>query len=243
MKTSVCMAVYNGQRYLEKQLSSILEQLGNNDEVIIVNDCSTDNSLSIIDSFLDLRVKVISNSRNLGVIRSFEKALNNTTGDIIFFSDQDDIWLPGKVKAVTDCMKQSQCCAVVSNALVIDKDEKIINDSYFAVRKIGGPGLWKSFYRNNYIGCCMAISSRIKPLILPFPDSIPMHDIWIGMVCDFLGEVRFIQKPLVAYRRHAYNQTTLSGKDWIKITKKRFVLLTLICAKFPSLWLQARFRF
>jgi glycosyltransferase involved in cell wall biosynthesis len=238
MKTSVCMAVYNGQKYLEKQLFSILEQLDSDDEVIIVNDYSTDNSLDIIDSFSDLRIKLISNSSNLGVIRSFEKALNNTTGDIIFFSDQDDIWLPGKVKTVTDCMKQSQCCAVVSDALVIDKDETIIHDSYFVIRKIVGPGVWKSFYRNNYIGCCMAICSSIKPLVLPFPDFIPMHDIWIGIVCDFLGEVKFIHKPLIAYRRHGYNQTPLSGNDWGKIIKKRFVLLILIFTKLPPLWLK-----
>jgi glycosyltransferase involved in cell wall biosynthesis len=243
MKTSVCMAVCNGQRYLENQLSSILEQLNSDDEVIIVDDCSTDDSLSIIDSFSDLRIKVISNSSNLGVIRSFEKALNNTTGDIIFFSDQDDIWLPGKVETVSNYMEQSQYCAVVSNALVIDEDDKIIHDSYFFIRKIGSPGVWKTFYRNNYIGCCMAIRSSIKPLILPFPDSIPMHDIWIGIVCDFIGEVKFIQKPLVAYRRHLHNQTALSGNDWVKIIRKRFVLLILMFTKLPSLWLQERLRF
>lgn len=243
MKSSVCMAVYNGEKYLQQQLSSILEQLEKEDEVIIINDCSTDNSLSIISSFSDPRIQVISNSNNLGVISSFEKALNNAAGDIIFFSDQDDIWLPGKVKTVTDCMKHYQCCAVVSNALVIDEDEKIIHNSYFSIRKIGSPGVWKSFYRNNYIGCCMAICSSIKPLVLPFPDSIPMHDIWIGMVCDFLGEVKFIQSPLVAYRRHSYNQTALSGNDWIKTIKKRFILLVLMFTKLPSLWLQERLHF
>jgi glycosyltransferase involved in cell wall biosynthesis len=242
MKCSVCMAVYNGEEYLKKQLVSILEQLNIEDEIIIVNDASTDNSLCVINSFCDQRIKVINNINNLGVIRSFEKALNQTSGDIIFLADQDDIWTPGKVDETIEYMMKFQCNAVVSDALVIDDQGEIICDSYFTLRQ-SGPGIWKNFYRNSYIGCCMAIRSDVKPFILPFPKSIPMHDAWIGMVCDFLGEVKFVPKQLVAYRRHLANQSELQGKDWNKMINKRFIWLKLMSIELPKLWLKINFQY
>jgi glycosyltransferase involved in cell wall biosynthesis len=240
IKVSVCMAVYNGEKYLQQQLASILNQLEAGDEVIIINDKSPDSSLSIINSFADPRITVFTNPENLGVVHSFEKALNKSTGDIIFFSDQDDIWLPGKVQAVKECITESNCYAVVSNAIVINDIEKVVHDSYFEYRK-SGPGVLKNFYRNSYLGCCMAIHSSIKPFILPFPKTIPMHDEWIGMVSDFLGEVKFIPEPLIAYRRHSFNQTPLSGDNLKKTISKRFTLLKIMLTELPSLWLKKSF--
>jgi glycosyltransferase involved in cell wall biosynthesis len=237
MKFSVCIAVYNGEEYLKKQLVSILEQLNINDEVIIVNDKSSDNSLHVIHSFCDKRIKVLNNVINLGVVHSFERAINQASGDIIFLSDQDDIWMPGKIEVISKYMMESQCRAVVSDALVIDGQEEVICDSYFTLRQ-SGPGIWKNFYRNSYIGCCMAIRSDVKPFILPFPKSIPMHDAWIGMVCDLLGEVKFLPEQLVAYRRHLANQSELQGKDWNKMVRKRFIWLKLMVVELPKLWLK-----
>ncbi len=237
MKFSVCIAVYNGEEYLKQQLVSILEQLNIDDEVIVVNDKSSDDSMNIINSLCDKRITVINNETNLGVVRSFEKALNQTSGDIIFLSDQDDIWMPGKIEVISKYMMESQCRAVVSDALVIDGQEEVICDSYFTLRQ-SGPGIWKNFYRNSYIGCCMAIRSDVKPFILPFPKSIPMHDAWIGMVCDLLGEVKFLPKQLVAYRRHLANQSELQGKDWNKMIHKRFIWLRLMAVELPKLWLK-----
>ncbi len=237
MKFSVCIAVYNGEEYLKKQLISILRQLSINDEVIVVNDKSSDSSLDIINSLCDKRITVLNNITNLGVIRSFEKAIDQASGDIIFLSDQDDVWMPDKIQVISKYMLESQCCAVVSDALVIDSQEEVICDSYFTLRK-SGPGIWKNFYRNSYIGCCMAIRSDVKPFILPFPKSIPMHDAWIGMVCDLLGEVKFLPEQLVAYRRHLANQSELQGKDWNKMIHKRFIWLKLMVFELPKLWLK-----
>ena len=237
MKFSVCIAVYNGEEYLKQQLISILEQLNIDDEVIVVNDKSSDDSLNIINLLCDKRITVINNETNLGVVRSFEKALIQTSGDIIFLSDQDDIWMPRKIEVISKYMMESQCRAVVSDALVIDGQEEVICDSYFTLRQ-SGPGIWKNFYRNSYIGCCMAIRSDVKPFILPFPKSIPMHDAWIGMVCDLLGEVKFLPEQLVSYRRHLANQSELQGKDWNKMIYKRFVWLRLMAVELPKLWLK-----
>ena len=97
MKISVCMASYNGSKYIKNQIQSILIQLNNKDQLIIVDDCSIDNTLQIIKNFKDSRIKLIKNNRNVGVVATFQKAMKFAKGDIIFLSDQDDEWLDNKV--------------------------------------------------------------------------------------------------------------------------------------------------
>ena len=95
---SVCMASFNGNKYIKKQLDSILSQLGIDDEVIIVDDASEDDTVSTIMNFNDPRIKLFENENNTGVIASFERSITLAKGEIIFLSDQDDIWLPNKIQ-------------------------------------------------------------------------------------------------------------------------------------------------
>src|SRR3546814_6979697 len=97
---SVCMGTYNGARWIEIQLGSILSQLSPEDEVVIVDDGSKDDTLDRVASFNDPRVRVLRNGRNRGVDLTFERALGEARGDIIFLSDQDDFWYPNKVETV-----------------------------------------------------------------------------------------------------------------------------------------------
>jgi glycosyltransferase involved in cell wall biosynthesis len=226
-KISVCMAAYNGSAFIKEQINSILCQLKESDELIIVNDCSTDNTLDILQSFNTSKIKIINNAKNLGLVKSFEIALKNSTGDIIFFSDQDDIWLDSKVRKTIDCMHQSQSLVVVSDAKVFNEEGDIIYDSFFKFRN-SGSGLLKNFYKNTYIGCCMAIDTRVIPYILPFPDKNLLHDEWIGLVCEVLGKTRFLPEALIMYRRHSMNQTNMSRFGWRKVFQKRFALIQVI---------------
>ena len=93
---SVCIATYNGEKYLREQLDSILPQLAESDEVIVSDDGSTDGTIDLITSLNDPRIKIVSNSGRKGYVGNFENALKHTTGDYIFLSDQDDIWYPNK---------------------------------------------------------------------------------------------------------------------------------------------------
>ena len=95
--TSVCMATYNGQKYLREQIESILCQLSANDELVISDDHSTDSTVDIIRSYGDSRIKMYANELTKGVTHNFENALNKSKGDIIFLADQDDVWLPNKI--------------------------------------------------------------------------------------------------------------------------------------------------
>lgn len=238
-KLSVCMAAYNGEKYIESQIKSILSQLSFNDELIIVNDFSSDKTLEIIEFINDSRIVVIDNDINLGVIKSFEIAISKSSGDIIFLSDQDDVWFPEKVNKILKFISKNEYLAVITDAKVVDEDNTIIYDSYFKFRG-SGPGILKNTLKNTYLGCCMAIDSSVKDCLLPFPKNIPMHDEWIGLVCSFLGNIGYLDEPLMTYRRHSSTQTNLHHSGWLKIISKRFILLRLILTEIPFRFYQYR---
>ncbi|MEK5777350.1 glycosyltransferase, partial [Acinetobacter nosocomialis] len=95
---SVCLATYNGEKYIVEQLTSILSQLSPTDEVIISDDHSTDETLLLIKSLNDPRIKIITNELGKGYTKNFENAINHSSGDYIFLSDQDDVWVENKVE-------------------------------------------------------------------------------------------------------------------------------------------------
>jgi glycosyltransferase involved in cell wall biosynthesis len=240
-KISVCMAAYNGSQFIEEQIASIVCQLNESDELIIVNDYSTDNTLDILKSFDSNKIKIINNTRNIGLVKSFETALNHSTGDVIFFSDQDDIWIEGRVMKTLDHMQKQQSLVVVCDATVFDEDGKIIQNSFFKFRN-SGSGLLKNFYKNSYIGCCMAIDAKVKPYILPFPNRILLHDEWIGLICEVLGRTSFLTEILVMYRRHSRNQTDMSRASWRKVIQKRFILLKALFFKVLPIYIKLKLR-
>ena len=224
-KISVCIATYNGEEYIHTQLESILRQLGGKDEVIISDDSSTDKTIDIVRSFSDRRIKIYPENKFFSPIFNFENALTKASGDIIFLSDQDDVWEENKVATMTELI--SKYDVIVSDCKVIDKDGQILYESFFELMN-SGKGLMKNFYKVTYIGCCMAFSRPILEKALPFPANIPMHDLWIAVVGEVFGQVFFCDKKLVRLRRHGGNHTNTAGKSEFGLLKKltfRFNLL------------------
>lgn len=206
MKVSVCMAVYNGEKYIKEQLESILVQLGKNDEIVVVNDSSLDNSVNIIQDFQDSRIKLINNETNLGVVKTFEKALNHSSGDIIFLSDQDDIWLPEKVENFIKIFQEMpDITLVLSDAKIIDEKGQITSDSFFKIRGKFTANPISNFIKAKHHGCTLAFKREMLDFFLPFPDDTPMHDIWIGIVNGIYGKAFYIDEPLIEHRRHNKN--------------------------------------
>lgn len=223
MKISVCMATHNGSQYVEKQINSILTQLSVNDELIIVDDCSCDHTVDIIQGFEDHRICIIQNYSNIGVINNFEKAILNAQGDIIFLSDQDDIWMPNKIQEVTKIFTQQRNVTLVtSNIGVIDEDDNLISNSKLVGDFI--PSFIPNLFRPRFRGCTLAFRREMLNYFLPFPKDIPMHDIWIGLVNEIYGQTFYIDKPLIKYRRHSNNVTSDRHAAIIKILKWRYSL-------------------
>ncbi len=208
---SVCIATYNGEKYIKEQLSSILCQLDAEDEIVVSDDGSTDETINIIKNFNDSRVRVIQNRSKHGIIWNFENALKNCTGDYIFLSDQDDIWHSSKVK-VCNRYFQSGEVLIVSDAYIINQAASILYQSYFNILK-SKAGIIRNLKFNSYLGCCMAFSRSVLDSALPFPKHIVMHDIWIGLVSELLYKPIFIEEKLVYYRRHDSNCSPSAEKS------------------------------
>lgn len=201
---SVAMAAYKGEKYIKPQLESVLSQLCSSDEVIVSDDDSTDSLKTYLSAnFDDSRIKYIRGP-GAGVVKNFENAIMHCSGDIIFLCDQDDVWLPDKVSAVTKAL--DGCTLVLHDAYVTDEDLDITCESFFKAHG-SGTGYLKNIIRNSYMGCCMAFRSELIPYILPFPDDIPMHDQWIGLAAEKHCKVKLLDKQLIYYRKHGNNVT------------------------------------
>ncbi len=221
---SVAMASYNGEKYIEVQIRSILANLCEKDELIISDDGSTDRTLEIINKISDKRIRVLQGPK-LGVKKNFEHAARNCSGKYIFLSDQDDVWLENKVEKMLEVFEKTGCNCVTHNAEVKNGDmTQTIIDSFFSHRK-SGPGILKNIYKNRYLGCCMAFSKEIKSKILPIPNNIEMHDQWIGIICEKYGKSVFIDDKLIYYRRHDNNVSNMNHYPLFKMIRNRIVFV------------------
>ncbi len=214
---SVCIATFNGEKYIRDQISSILGQLSQGDEIIITDDGSTDNTLEILEDFKDPRIKIHQNKNRLGPVYNFENALSKASNQYIFLADQDDIWNERKIKTFKSYL--SDYDVVVSDCSVVDNDLNITNPSFYALRK-SGKGLFKNFFQNSYLGCCMAFHRQVLKKALPFPPQLPMHDIWIGLVTELFFKSIFIEDKLILFRRHHLNATITSERSNHSLYKK-----------------------
>jgi glycosyltransferase involved in cell wall biosynthesis len=236
-KVSVCVASYQGERYISLQLRSILGQLSADDEVILVDDGSEDGTCDKVFALRDHRVRVIRNPKNQGVLRSFETALSCSSGEIVFLSDQDDLWLPNKVETVLEIfLHDPDLVLVASDAILIDENGTKIGDSFYAQRGRFRPGLWSNLLVGKFHGCTMAFRSTLLRSALPFPAAKEVHhDTWIGCVNALIGgKTKYISEPLVAYRRHSTNVTgriRLSTYERLKVRSLLVMGLLVFCVK------------
>ena len=207
---SVCMTTCNGEKYLRRQLDTILEQLGQQDELVISDDSSSDKTIDIIKSYDDKRIRIFENNHFKSPVYNLEFALKKARGNMVFLADQDDVWLPGRVQRVVEKLQDNDL--VVCNALIVDADEKVLQESYFEW-KGSGPGFWENLKKNSFLGCSLAFNRKILKAVLPFPKKLIMHDVWIGLMAESLGKVYFLDEKLMLYRRHEGNVTAAVHKD------------------------------
>lgn len=206
---SVCIATYNGERYIRQQIESIVCQLNVDDEIIVSDDGSTDGTLDIVKGIGDKRIKIIEGPGRKSPILNFECALKASKGDFIFLSDQDDVWKPDKVEICMKWLKTYNC--VVSDAEVTDNRLKPLYPSLYAIMQVRQGRIYNTIWKNGYTGCCMAFRRNVLEASLPFPKNIPMHDIWIGNVAAYKYNVIFIPDRLIHFRRHE-NTISCNGK-------------------------------
>lgn len=227
---SVCIATYNGEKSIKRQIDSILQQIEANDEIIISDDGSSDKTLEILKSYNDDRIKIYHHKKHAKVThfgeivaQNFENAIQQAQGDFIFIADQDDEWFPNKVVTFLDYFKNSDM--VVSDAIRLDVEtRKEIGPLYWRKSPLGNYFL----KRGKYFGCTMAINKKMKDIILPFPHRLPSHDTWIGLVSEFTGRVSYIEEPLMYYMNSASSVSHNVNNSWLYKFYYRVYLLSCI---------------
>lgn len=206
VKISIAMAAYNGARYIERQLDSFAAQTLLPDEVVITDDGSTDATADIVAAFAKrapFAVRYERNPERLGFNRNFERAMSLASGDIVFISDQDDVWYPEKIATVAAVMREDDTCLVVVNDQVIADGAGVETARTVLgnVRAMGRPDSWFG------PGCCTAYSRRLAPVLFPFPGDVVAYDHWINVISDAVGARRICEAPLQMYRRHGANSS------------------------------------
>ena len=214
---SVCLATYNGEKYLREQLDSILCQLSGTDEIIISDDGSKDATIKIINSFNDNRIHLYHNQGKHGVVSNFENALAKASGDFIFLSDQDDVWMNDKVEKCIRLLNDYDL--IVHNAEIVNGNCENTGHDFFSLRDSKG-GFWNNIYKNRFVGCCMSFKKQLLNYVLPFPSKILWHDMWIGLIAEKHFKVYFSPIPLIMFRRHGGNTSQTSEKSNFTFFKK-----------------------
>lgn len=237
MKVSVCIASHNGERYIESQLRSILDQLGANDEVVISDDGSMDNTLKIIRSLEDIRVRIIDYTHKVKskfpldyATHNFVNAIKHAKGDVIFLSDQDDVWLPGHVEKMKK--ELDKCELVVCDCKITDESLNVIYESKFRILNVHR-GIIRNLWSNGcYQGSCMAFRKCVFERALPFPYHYVGHDLWLGLVAESFFRVKMVPIPLLLYRRRNESITFTGKKNtnsiWFKIHYRFYIIKELL---------------
>lgn len=234
---SVCMATYNGARYIREQVNSILEQLGVGDELVVCDDSSSDQTLRILADFRDERIKIYKNPDQLGHVRNFERALTLARGDYIFLSDQDDVWIPGRVRLMIDAMNSSP------GNLLVASNFDLIDERGDDVGRFGKLGKVKQFRwlqiasifagKSPYYGCTFLLRREALRYFLPIPKGVESHDIWFGLAASMLGGVVNMPDSTLKHRLHDRNVTTKRRRALMVVLKSRFVFARALALRMP----------
>ncbi len=206
---SIAMCTYNGERNIEEQIQSILNQSYKNFELIIVDDVSTDSTWQKLQNLAlaDSRITILLNAQNLGYVKNFEKALLLCKGAYIFLSDQDDIWDTEKVK--TQVRNIGDAGLIYHDSGFIDENGLPMNKRLSEIVNMYEGNLPHPFFFYNCIsGHSMLIKKELLQHIIPF-DNRFYHDWWIAFVAADKSAIKYIDLPLVQYRQHQSSNTDI----------------------------------
>ena len=228
----VCMASYNGKDHIKQQLESIYAQTKVVDCVIISDDASCDETISMLKEMRRGDTLIVSNELNLGHVGNFERALSNSACDIIFLSDQDDVWLPGKVEIVMDIFYRNPDIALVHHNLdKVDVNGELIEGRYLNISKglqLSSSFVLRELLKPRLFGCAMAFRRSVLDVLLPFPKCVYAHDHWVAVAAACVGKVYFLDESLVFHRQHVHNLTPKSRRSIQEILRSRFLFLEMI---------------
>ena len=209
---SIAICTYNGERYIQEQLKSIIRQTVLPNEIILCDDCSNDRTVEYAKEILEvsgIEYKIIINEVNIGFVKNFEKAINHTHGDIIFLSDQDDVWLENKIEKIISYFNDSSILLVHHNCILTDAKLQTELHSYWKCVNINVAQFNEMVYDSLLISNCVQGSACAFRRVLfdmsaPFPERA-CHDEWMALVAMCKGRMYAVESPLMQYRQWGKN--------------------------------------
>ncbi|PXX88907.1 family 2 glycosyl transferase [Marinobacter vulgaris] len=217
------MATYNGAQYIKEQLQSFVEQTRRPDELIITDDGSSDDTETIVRNFAKtapFEVEFHRNEKNLGYCGNFNAALMKTTGDLVFLSDQDDVWFPKKIEHILSVAERyPEALLLMNDAMLTNSElEEVELTKIGQIRSAGMP------LDKFVMGCCCAVRRELLELCLPIPAGFKAHDNWLVWFANGMGAKLVDDIVLQYYRRHETNQSQFIANRTTKVTRTRVFL-------------------
>lgn len=218
---SVALAVYNGEKFLPELLTSLESQTLKPGELIVVDDCSSDNSIKIIEKFVSsFPKKIFRNEKNSGAVESFRKAVSLCSGEYIALCDQDDIWLPSKLLLAEEKIKKldaNKPAVVFTDLTVINERGEIVAPSFWKLRSSNPKNfsLKNILFGNIITGCTTLFNKPMAEALSKMPANVMMHDHWLALIAYSFGTYGVICEPTVLFRSHTTNVTDKSNASFI----------------------------
>jgi len=209
MMISIAMATFNGAAYIDAQLRSFLEQHRIPDELVVTDDCSSDGTAERVRTFASIApfpVTLVQNDRQLGLVENFGKALSLTRGDLVFLSDQDDVWLPNKIATIVQLVeKEPDRLCFMNDAIMADGELRPNGRTKLEQIRLMG------YADTTFVmGCCVALRRSLIEVLLPIPEGMRAHDNWLVQMADEMAVMLRIDSPLQIYRRHGANLSVVA---------------------------------
>ena len=225
----ILMATYNGETYLKEQIESILNQTHKDFRLLISDDCSKDSTRKILSKYAkkDKRIKIYKQEKNLGYVKNFEFLLSKVENEYYMFSDQDDVWLPDKVKKSLETLIETNSDLAFSDLVVVDEKLDVIKDSFLDFCGLLDRSKKKQNYDTYYLynsiaGCTIIGRKYMRDKIIPMPENskLVIHDYWMGLMAASYGKIAYIDRKDILYRQHDNNCVGYGGKNAKVLTKK-----------------------
>ena len=214
---SVVLCTYNGEKYIEEQLHSILSQKRPVDEIIILDDGSTDHTIDIAKKVLlscKIPYQIIENQKNLGATKNFEKGIRLAKGEWIFTCDQDDVWFEQKTNDFVKAFaRKTDCVLTFSDAVITDAELNVIQESMWKASGFGAEKqrwieqgqYYKVLFSDNMVtGAAMAVKREFA-ISCPLAPEGMLHDYWLALCAPAYGSIIMLKKPELYYRQHGKN--------------------------------------
>ena len=226
IRASVCMATYRGAQYVREQIESILMQLGPNDELVVVDDASPDNTVDVVKGFADHRIRLIEAGKNQGYVRTFEQAVLASRGEYVFLADQDDVWIAGRLEVMVSALGLSG--VVASNFAVLGQGDRgrvpelrAADSTHHARNIIGAVVGYRPYY-----GCGMAMTRKQAEIFAPVPQYlVESHDLWLALCGNVAKSMCHLESPTLLRRLHAENVTPRGWRSMSAILRARIMVL------------------